>query len=122
MNESQFTKKIITAFKETGAFILKIHGHSMQKSGIPDLLILHPKWKGFVELKIGNGKCSDIQKHQISEIKNRGFPCVVLRWYVENFEEWIRIEDENGVVMWGCSIIDKINAWTILGQLSFIHN
>lgn len=91
MKENQFQAKIVKMLKDKGCFIFNIHGERMQKKGVPDLLVIGLKWKGFLELKVGKNQCTEIQKKQIEEIEKRGFPVYVLRWdvkykaiYIEN--------------------------------------
>lgn len=91
MKENQFQAKIVKMLKDKGCFIFNIHGERMQKKGIPDLLVIGLKWKGFLELKVGKNQCTEIQKKQMEEIEKRDFPVYVLRWdvkykaiYIEN--------------------------------------
>jgi hypothetical protein len=87
MKERDFQSKIIRYFRDRTAFVFNIHGGEFQKAGMPDLLILHRAWKGFLELKV-DSKVTILQRFKMKEIKARGFPCYVL------FPGWI--EDENG--------------------------
>ena len=118
MNETHFKKKINDLLKETGAFIINLHGHGMQKVGLPDTLILHPKYSFFIEFKIKNNKCSEIQKIQIQAIKKQKFPVVVLRLNDNNI---VDIENEDGnSCNYQCRNLDlnKINGWILLNNLS----
>jgi len=100
MLESKFQKQVKKVLEKQGAFIINIHGHGMQKPGLPDLLVIHPKWTGFLELKTEKNKCSEIQQAIACKIKVRGMPIYVLRnvefgteiygciyqYYLENFD------------------------------------
>ncbi len=52
----------------------------MQMAGVPDLLVVHRSWSGFLELKVGTNKLSGIQRKVMKDITARNFPCYVLRW------------------------------------------
>jgi len=96
MKESAFQSKVIAVLKSRGAWVLNIHGggdprRGMQKSGVPDLLVIHRKWRGFLELKIKNRDLSPLQKHVCQELVDRWFPVYVLRF--NNKLNNITIED-----------------------------
>ena len=46
-----FQSKVIEQLESQTAFVMNFHGHMMQKSGWPDLEVLHRRWSGFLELK-----------------------------------------------------------------------
>jgi len=94
MNHSQFGQKIVKILKDKGCFTLNIHGERFQKRGVPDLLVIGLAWKGFLEFKIGDDKCKDIQKVQLERIQKRNFPCYVLR-YMRKLD-CIQIENREG--------------------------
>jgi len=99
MKESLFQNKVIKALRERGAWILNIHGggdpsRGMQMSGVPDLLVIHRRWKGFLELKIGDRKLSPIQLLTCTAIAERQFSVYILR-YNSEFEDMM-IEDYCG--------------------------
>jgi len=87
MKERDFQSKVIQYFRNKTAFVFNIHGGEFQVAGMPDLLVLHRSWKGFLELKV-DSKVTILQRMKMREIKARGFPCFVL------YPGWI--EDENG--------------------------
>lgn len=78
MREKEFQNKIIEYFRAHTAWVFNIHGSEWQMSGVPDLLIIHRRWRGFLELKMGT-KPSDLQKKVIRDIKAREFPAWVLK-------------------------------------------
>jgi hypothetical protein len=45
---------------------------------MPDLLVHHRSWHGYLELKVGRNVVSDDQAHKIKEITDRWFPAFVL--------------------------------------------
>jgi len=51
----------------------------MQKSGLPDLEIIHRRWTGFLELKCEKRKATVLQRNVAKKIKLRGTPAFVLR-------------------------------------------
>jgi len=79
MKENQFQKKVTKQLEKQAAFIINLHGHLMQKSGLPDLQILHTRWDGFLELKVGKNKASVLQRVIAAKIELRGTPVYVLR-------------------------------------------
>ncbi len=84
MKENKFQTKVVKQLKNQAAFIVNVHGHRMQKSGLPDLLIVHKDWKGWLELKTGKStikknQASAIQRIQAAKIELRNMPVYVLR-------------------------------------------
>jgi len=94
MNHSDFQKKVSELLKNKGCWLFNIHGHRMQKRGVPDLLVIGLRWKGFLEFKIGRDKCSRVQQNEMEKIERRGMPCYVLRYDEEN--DAIQIENKGG--------------------------
>jgi len=79
-----FQSKVIEQLESQAAFVINIHGHMMQKAGLPDLQVIHRRWDGFLELKVGpqrlkKNQPSDIQYDIAAKIKARGMPVYVLR-------------------------------------------
>jgi len=91
MKENQFQKQVKKTLENQGAFIINIHGHMMQKVGLPDLEIIHRQWTGFLELKIEKNKCSAIQRIIAAKIALRGMPIYVLRCEEINLGEELGI-------------------------------
>lgn len=48
--------------EEIGGLTLLIHGHGMQRPGIPDVWVGTRFWSGWIEFKFSDGKCSTAQK------------------------------------------------------------
>lgn len=94
LSHSQFGQRVSKILKDKGCWLFNIHGERMQKRGVPDLLVIGLAWKGFLEFKIGTDKCKDIQKVQIGKLKQRDFPCYVLRYHREL--DCIQIENCEG--------------------------
>lgn len=80
MRESKFQQDVIDAFKGLGAEVFNVHGHGMQAAGWPDLQVYHPTWTGHLELKVGVGRLSTLQKIRIQSLVDRGTEAYVLRW------------------------------------------
>lgn len=84
MKENKFQKDVKKQLKSQAAFVINVHGHLMQKAGLPDLLIIHKDWKGWLELKTGaaelkKNQASPIQRIQAAKIELRNMPVYVLR-------------------------------------------
>lgn len=86
MKESLLQKDLIDQLYKQGAFCFNIHGHQFQKGGMPDVLVLHPRFYGFIELKTDNYETETRQKSVSEMIKKRLFPAFVLRGknYLQN--------------------------------------
>ena len=74
-----FQQKVIEQLEKQTALIFNIHGHRMQKSGWPDLQIIHRRWKGFLELKCEKYEASALQRIVAAKIELRGTSVYVLR-------------------------------------------
>lgn len=105
MRESHFQKKIVKLLRDKGCWVLNVHGERMQKRGVPDLLVIGLGWKGFLEIKVGNNKCTEIQKVVMKKIERRNFAVYVLR-YDEKLDA-IQIENWKGEML-------NLVAWTAL--------
>jgi len=79
MKENKFQTQVKKQLENQGAFVINLHGHMMQRSGLPDLFILHMKWDGFLELKVEENKASILQRTVAAKIELRGTPIYVLR-------------------------------------------
>lgn len=79
MLENDFQKDVIKAVEAKCAFVINIHGHAWQKSGLPDLHIMHKNWTGWLELKCENYEASTIQRITAAKIQLRGISAWVLR-------------------------------------------
>ena len=79
MKENKFQKQVKKQLENQGAFIINVHGHGMQVSGLPDLQIIHQRWRGWLELKTEKGKASAIQRIIAAKFELRRVPVYVLR-------------------------------------------
>jgi len=79
MKENKFQNQVKKQLESQAAFIINIHGHRMQKSGLPDLQVLHTRWDGFLELKCEKREASTLQRIVAAKIELRGTPVYVLR-------------------------------------------
>jgi hypothetical protein len=79
MTESQFQRQVIKALEDFCAVVYNIHGHAMQKRGIPDLYVAHRLWTGWIELKVGGNSISAIQAHQLEKLWSAGAQAFVVR-------------------------------------------
>ncbi len=110
---TDFQKQVTNMLKTKGAWILNVHGHMMQKVGIPDFQCIHRRWSGFIEIKTGKGQCSLIQKKVIRELKDRYYPALVLRptelTIRSSHYAQIIIENERGIEMRLCNFDDLLD-------------
>lgn len=79
MKENKFQKQVKKQLENQGAFIINVHGHRLQIAGLPDLQVIHRKWKGWLELKVEKNEASALQRVQAAKIELRGMPVYVLR-------------------------------------------
>jgi len=86
MTEKSFETQIRKFLKSEGCYCFKVWGGGLQKSGIPDLLICVNGYFVAVEVKGEKGKPSELQLHNIAEIKKAGGNAMVL--YPKDFEEF----------------------------------
>ena len=93
MKESKFQKQVKKQLENQGAFVINLHGHMMQRAGLPDLFVLHRKWDGFLELKVEQNKTSAVQRIVAAKIELRGMPIYVLRCREMNLTD-IGLNDE----------------------------
>lgn len=78
--EKQFENKVKKFLKEKGCWFVKYWGGGeYTKAGIPDLLCCVNGNFVAIELKAENGKTSELQDHQLSEINNAGGWGIVLK-------------------------------------------
>ena len=86
-SEKLFENKVKQFLKKKGCWYVKYWGGgTFTKSGIPDLLICCNGYFLAVELKSSKGKVSELQNHQIEQIKKAGGIAMVL--YPKDFDEF----------------------------------
>lgn len=96
MRESRFQGILSARLKTAGALVLNVHGHEFQSSGWPDLIVFSRHWTGGLELKVGVGKLSTLQKIMLKRLNEHGFPSFVLR----HLGDEIQLETEEKFVKW----------------------
>lgn len=64
--------------KSKGGLYIKLHGHAMQMPGLPDSLIIHILYRGWVEIKILPDDLSIIQRKVISILRLYGDTVIVV--------------------------------------------
>lgn len=78
--EKTFQNKVIKWLESKGAYVIKYWGGgAFTRAGVPDLLVCYNGYFIGVELKAEKGKASDLQLHNIKEIKKSGGIALVLR-------------------------------------------
>ena len=94
MKESAFATSIKQTLRLQGYRAIKMHGGSMGEAGLPDLYVLAaPRWRGWLELKMGRNKPTPIQMRQIGSLRLCGESVYVLRYLDRGL---LRIEDPRG--------------------------
>ena len=82
MTESQIESKMVRLVRERGGLCYKFV--SPMNPGVPDRIVITPEGSThYVELKTIVGRLADIQKWQISEMRNRGADVRVLHGWDE---------------------------------------
>lgn len=72
MSETRLVKTILKVLREQGGWWIKTHGGPFQQSGLPDIIgSLHGRFVG-LEVKKPGEEASEIQKHVMKEIKEKG--------------------------------------------------
>lgn len=72
--ETKFVVAIAKWAQRIGGKVTKLHGHAMQRKGIPDLWIATPRFFGWVEAKMGSNKSSFHQAAFLEESMSSGCP------------------------------------------------
>lgn len=72
MREKEFENKIKKFLKEQGCYFVKYFGCGFTQAGVPDLLVCCNGRFVAIEVKAENGRVSELQKHNIQEIKQAG--------------------------------------------------
>lgn len=63
--ESAIVVRIVAALKKRGCFVIKLHGGPMQRSGLPDLLVLLDGRAVFLEVKRPGEQATPLQVHTL---------------------------------------------------------
>lgn len=77
--ESKFARWMRDQLKAANALVLKLHGHSMQEPGWPDLYVVHARWTGHIELKIRGETIKPLQCERMLNLRQRGIPATWLQ-------------------------------------------
>ena len=76
MLESKYQKKIIDQWRADGWWVVNTIKTNI--NGCPDLILLKENEPPtFIECKTPTGKLSEIQRHRLNDLTNRGFNCYV---------------------------------------------
>ena len=94
--EKNFENRIKAFLKEQGCYFVKYFGCAFTQSGVPDLLVCcNGRFLG-VEVKAENGKLSELQKHNLEQIRKAGG--IALTAKPSDFEDFKQaIRDLKGV-------------------------
>ena len=69
--EQKLQSKIIAYLEENGWIVVKTI--TLSKAGFPDIFAFKNKEAIFIEVKAPHGRCSELQRHRIKELKKEGF-------------------------------------------------
>jgi hypothetical protein len=75
--ESKVSTRIMTKWREMGAFCYKVHGSEFQMSGIPDISGVFQGVSVWCETKMPGNKTSLIQDIRINQLRTAGAHVVV---------------------------------------------
>lgn len=75
-NETAFDLLIANWAEKTGGRVTKLHGHAMQRKGIPDLWVAVPSYFGWIETKMQGKRCTFHQQTFIEESRRAGCPAI----------------------------------------------
>lgn len=77
MTEGELQSKLLKHCRAEGYIATKLMASN---AGWPDVLVILPNgWACFLECKTDKGKLSDVQKHIIKQIEQRGCPVMVCK-------------------------------------------
>lgn len=92
--EGKVTERLKKLWTFQGAFFFKVHGHYMQRSGMPDLYVsLKDVWRGWIELKAEKREVTLLQRITIRRLRESGDNAVCLRWMND---QWF-LDEEDGM-------------------------
>ena len=100
LREGKFCKRLKDILENQCAWVFNVHGHGMQKAGVPDLHIIHRKWAGYLELKAEKNKPTGLQKKIGNQIRARNYPCFVFR------SVDVRLDHQGNAISWNYFIED----------------
>lgn len=72
MRETPIAQRIAKVLRSRGAFVLNVHGSSMQARGLPDLVVCYRGLYFGIEVKIPGKEPTEIQLWTMSEIQKAG--------------------------------------------------
>jgi hypothetical protein len=74
MTERELTKQIVDLLHTLGAYVLKVHGHGMQRRGVPDLACVFGGRAVWIEVKSPNARrgLTIYQEAEIAAIQKAG--------------------------------------------------
>ena len=84
--EKDFEKQVKRFLHDCGCWVLKTWSNGVQREGVPDLLICCNGYFLGVELKAQHGRPSELQKLNVTWIRDAGGIAIVL--YPDQFEQF----------------------------------
>lgn len=85
-SEKQFENHVKQFLEDNGVWFVKTWSNGIQRKGIPDIIACVNGYFIGIELKAANGKPSELQKWNISKIRESGGIAIVL--YPDKFNDF----------------------------------
>lgn len=93
-----FSSRVTAALRRRGALVYPIVAGLHAPAGWPDRVVWHPRWKGFVEVKV-DAVVAPAQRHVMSELNRRGAGSAFVVRHVDVgsyiLEHWTGIADSD---------------------------
>lgn len=70
--EKTFENKIKKYLKDKGCYCIKFFANSFTKAGVPDLIACVNGYSVWIEVKAQNGRPSELQLHNVEQIRKAG--------------------------------------------------
>lgn len=86
--EKQFENKVKAYLRTRNAYFVKFFANAFTRSGVPDILACVNGYFVGIEVKAANGRPSELQLHNVREIRRAGGFAFVL--YPSAYEQFIK--------------------------------
>jgi hypothetical protein len=112
VRESPATRKLCRDLTALGAKVIAIVGDEMQEPGLPDRIIWHKRWRGWLEFKSHDGVVAPAQLAQMTQL-NRRVPNSA--WVVRCPGDMWTLEEPSGALV--AKFHDAAGLLKLLGSL-----
>lgn len=77
-SEKAIEKRIVSALRKRGAWVVKFHGTAATRTGVPDLLCCYSGHFLAIEVKQSGGRpTTKLQEHELQQVKDAGGLAIV---------------------------------------------